>query len=147
MTVMTRLARALPLAMLLVLPTAAECLADVVVVVNASSGVERLSREEVINIFLGRFRQLPSGLPALPVDLPASQAEKATFYRLLVKRELAEINSYWARLVFSGRTTPPKQAKSEDEMIEFVGSTQGAVGYLERGKLDGRFKVVLELSP
>lgn len=41
---------------------------DLVVVMNTNSGIERLSRDQVINIFLGRFRQLPNGATALPVD-------------------------------------------------------------------------------
>ncbi|CAK0742630.1 hypothetical protein CCP3SC15_1200008 [Gammaproteobacteria bacterium] len=76
------------------------------VIVNPESGVEMLSREEVINIFLGRYRKLPSGIMAQPID-QADQTGKALFYKLLVGKELSEINSYWARLIFSGKTKPP----------------------------------------
>lgn len=119
--------------------------AQVVVVVNPKSGVERLTREEVINIFLGRFRQLPSGLPAEPIDLPATQPEKAHFYQSLVGKELAEINAYWARLVFSGRTSPPRQARNTDDLLTQVAGTPGAVGYLDRNRVDGRVRIALEL--
>ncbi len=125
----------------------AACRAEIVVVVNPKSGVEKLSRDEVVNIFLGRFRQLPSGIAALPVDLPAGQPEKSAFYRQLVNKELAEINAYWARLMFSGRTAPPKQAASVDDAIAYVGATPGAIGYLDRARVDGRVRVVLEFSP
>jgi len=147
MTVITRLAGALLLLVLLALLPATACFADVVVVVNPRSGVDKLNRDEVINIFLGRFRQLPSGLSALPVDLPASYTEKAAFYHQLVNKELAEINAYWARLMFSGRTTPPRQAKSNEDLLDLVGSTPGAIGYLDRARVDARVKVVLELGP
>ena len=120
--------------------------AEMVVIVNPRSGIDRLSRDEVINIFLGRSRQLPSGLSAQPVDLPATHPDKASFYRQLVNKELAEINSYWARLVFSGRTTPPMQAASTEALLEIVGKTPGAIGYLERSQIDARVKVVLELG-
>lgn len=121
--------------------------ADLVVVAHPKSGIDRLNRSEVINIFLGRFRQLPSGLTALPVDLPASQGERGVFYRQLVNKELAEINAYWARLVFSGRTMPPRQAASIEDMLDFVAVTPGAVGYVDRGQANGRVKIVLELTP
>lgn len=119
---------------------------EIVVIVNPRSGVDKLSRDEAINIFLGRSRQLPSGLPAQPVDLPATHPDKAGFYRLLVNKELPEINSYWARLVFSGRTPPPLQAASTEELLEIVGKTPGAIGYLERSRIDARVKVALELG-
>ncbi len=134
--------RLLLIVLLLILQPIAESLADVVVVANPRSGIESLSRDEVINIFLGRFRQLPSGLPAQPVDLPATQPEKAIFYLRLVNKDLAEINSYWSRLVFSGRTKPPVQANSTDDLLEFIAKTPGAIGYIERSRVDGRVKLV-----
>ncbi len=76
--------------------------ADLVVVVNARSNVDALTRDQVTNIFLGRYRLLPSGMTAMPIDQPAGQTEKARFYRLLVNKDLSEIDAYWARLVFSG---------------------------------------------
>lgn len=143
---MANRSRRLALALLLALFGMGQAAAELVVVVNPRSGVDKLSHEEVVNIFLGRFRQLPSGLSALPVDLPAAQPEKASFYRGLVNKELAEINSYWARLVFSGRTAPPRQASSSEELLAFVGGNEGGIGYVDRAKVDNRVKVVFELT-
>jgi len=126
---------------------AASAIADVVVIANPKSGAEMLSHDEVVNIFLGRFRQLPSGLSALPADLPPAQPEKAVFYRMLVNKELAEINSYWARLIFSGRTVPPKRVVSDDDMLNWVANTRGGIGYIDRSKLDGRTRIVYEFVP
>lgn len=130
------------LGLLAALPAAAE----LVVVVNPKSGVERLNRDEVINIFLGRYRQLPSGITAQPVDLPATQPEKALMYHLLVGKDLDQIASYWSRLVFSGRTSPPVQASSTEEVLRYVAANRGAVGYVERTRVDGRVRVVLEIQ-
>jgi ABC-type phosphate transport system substrate-binding protein len=130
---------------LTLLPMAAA--ADLVVVVNANSGVERLSRDEVINIFLGRYRQFANGAAALPIDQPAGPGEKAQFYRQLVGKELAEINAYWSRLVFSGKTSPPRQAANAREVLDWLGSQPGAVGYLDRERVDPRLRIVLDLAP
>lgn len=119
---------------------------SLVVVVNPASGVETLSRNDVINIFLGRFRQLPSGLTAQPIDLPVSPA-RAQFYRSLVNKEPAEINAYWARLVFSGRTSPPIQTDHQEEVITALRTHPGGVAYLERSKVSSREKIVFELAP
>src|SRR5512146_3193205 len=94
-----RLFAILCLACLLALAPAARA-GDLVVVVNPKSGVHQLSRDEVINIFLGRYRQLPGGIAAEPLDLPAGVADRALFYERLVGKDQAEINAYWARLVF-----------------------------------------------
>lgn len=121
--------------------------ADLVVVVNAKSGVEKLTRTEVTNIFLGRYRQLPSGLPALPIDQPADETIKARFYTLLVNKEPAEINAYWARLIFSGKTSPPRQATNAAEVMDWLAGQRGGIGYIERGQTDSRVRIVFELEP
>ncbi len=51
----------LRLVLALLLPAAGQAAGDLVVVVNPRSGVEKLSREDVTNIFLGRYRQFPAG--------------------------------------------------------------------------------------
>jgi len=121
--------------------------ADVVVVVNARAGIDRLSSDEVINIFLGRYRKLPSGIAAVPVDQPAGSATKAEFYRRLTNKDLAEINAYWARLFFSGKTSPPLQAGSAGEALQMIATIPGSIGYVERGQVDHRLRIVLELDP
>jgi ABC-type phosphate transport system substrate-binding protein len=134
------------LALLAVL-AAPPAVADLVVVVNANSGVERLSQDEIVNIFLGRYRQLPSGLSALPIDQPANQPLKAQFYRKLVNKDLAEINAYWARLTFSGKTSPPRQAANTGEVVPWIVRTPGAIGYIERSMADPRLRIVMEFEP
>lgn len=124
-----------------------DALADVVVVVDAKSGVERLTQDEVINIFLGRHRKLPTGIAALPIDQPLAGGVRAEFYRKLADKDLAEINAYWARLYFSGKTRPPLQASSANEVLAHVAGNPGGVGYLERNQADARVKVVLTFPP
>jgi len=131
--------------LLTLLPTMAAA-AEMVVIVNSKSGIDRLSRDEVVNIFLSRSRQLPSGLSALPVDLPAIHPDKTSFYHRLVNKELAEINSYRTRLFFSGRGNPPILATSTEDLLEIVSINPSAIGYLERSRIDARVKVVLELG-
>lgn len=134
-------------AFLLALMPLAASAESIVVVVNPSSGVETLSRNDVINIFLGSFRQLPSGIPALPVDLPQGDAARAEFYRLLVGKNPSEINAYWSRLIFSGKTRPPIQAQRVEDAVSMVQGSVGAITYLERSKVSGRLRIVFELSP
>ncbi len=124
---------------------AGAALADPVVIVSARSGIDQLSREEVINIFLGRYRTLPGGTSAVPVDQPDNSALKGEFYRRLVNKEPSEIKAYWSRLVFSGKTSPPLQAGSPSEALALVVAQPQGIGYADRGQVDNRFRIVLEL--
>jgi ABC-type phosphate transport system substrate-binding protein len=116
---------------------------DLVVITNTASGVDKLTRDEAVNIFMGRYKKLPSGMTALPVD---ESSEKAAFYRALIGKELPEIQSYWARLVFSGQGSPPRPMENTKEVLEIVANNKGAIGYIDRKKVDGRVRIVLDLS-
>ena len=61
--------RNLALYLLSLLPLMAGAADGIVIVVNQAAGIETLSRTDVINIFMGRFRQLPSGATAQPIDM------------------------------------------------------------------------------
>lgn len=126
--------------------TASPALADLVVVAHPKSGVERLNRSQVINIFLGRFRQLPGGAAAQPIDLPAEHGERTAFYRQLVNKEPAEIASYWSRLVFSGGMQPPRSASGPDNVLALVAVTPGALGYIDRSRVDARVRIVFDFN-
>lgn len=135
------------LALLIALAAVPVAWADVVVVVGAQSGIDRLSRDDVINIFLGRYRKLASGIAAVPIDQPAGSGLKAEFYRKLTDKDLAEINAYWARLFFSGKTSPPLQAGTAAEAQHLIAGTPGGIGYVERSQIDHRLRIVLDLGP
>lgn len=120
---------------------------NLVVVVNPASGIENLTRSQAIDIFLGRYRKLPSGAVALPIDLRVDTPERKQFYLLLVGKDLAQMSSYWARLVFSGQATPPFPVPDARTALDLVATNPNAIAYLDRATVDSRVKVVLELNP
>ncbi|EGV29682.1 hypothetical protein ThidrDRAFT_3126 [Thiorhodococcus drewsii AZ1] len=120
---------------------------SLVVAIHVSAGVETLTRDQVINIFLGRFRQLPNGHLAIPIDQDSDHPIRAEFYRRLVGKNPAEIHAYWARLIFSGKTTPPREAESEEQIIQWLMTEPGAIGYLPADRLREPLKAVFTLDP
>lgn len=128
------------------LPGHASDSTGIVVVVNPQSGVDKLTRDEIIDIFLGRYRKLPGGKVALPIDVAEASAERARFYQLLVKKSSAEMSSYWARLVFSGQTSPPFQVPDAKTALELVQSSPNAIAYVDRASVTANVKVVFEFK-
>jgi ABC-type phosphate transport system substrate-binding protein len=144
---MTRITLMVAMFLLALQPVAASDAASIVVIVNPQSGVDKLSKQEAIDIFLGRYRKLPGGRVALPIDVAEASSERARFYQLLVKKSTAEMSSYWARLVFSGQTSPPFQVPDSRTAIELVQSSPNAIAYVDRASVTANVKVVLELKP
>lgn len=117
--------------------------ADIAVVISADSNVTLLEHSEAINIFMGRFRRLPNGSVALPID---QSLLKARFYRALVNKNVAEINSYWARLVFSGQASPPQQAADMAEVSDIISHNVNALSYVENDNVPSHMRVLLVLD-
>jgi hypothetical protein len=120
--------------------------AEPVVVVNAASAITKLGQDDVVNIFLGRYRRLPTGETAVPIDQPESTALRAEFYRKLVNKEPNEVSAYWSRLLFSGKTSPPLQAVTANDVAVLLMSQPGGIAYIDRSQVDKRFRIVMEFS-
>lgn len=119
--------------------------ADVYVVVNANNPVHAMTQKEVLNLFMGRINAFTEVDLAMPLDLPRDHAMRDHFYHLLTGMTPAQVNSYWSRLMFTGRTLPPKMVPSEAALVEAVRRNPGAIGYLSRGPADPGVRVVLVL--
>lgn len=100
------------------------------VVANDGVGADQISRSELSRIFLKKTSRWPDGTAAEPVDRDADAPTRTAFSREVHDKEVAWIQSYWQRLLFSGRETPPPELASDREVLEFVGRTPGAVGYV-----------------
>ena len=127
---------------LLILLLPINAIADLVLIAHLHAPVNSISRDEAINIYMGRLRRFPTGESVQPLDGP----DKAQFYRLLVNKELADINAYWARLVFSGRTSPPRTFDQSTAVVDYVSENPDAVGYIQRTELNPNVKVILEME-
>jgi hypothetical protein len=121
--------------------------ADVFVIVPTASSVKAMSQKELVDLYMGRSRAFPDGTFALPFDLPRDDPGRAAFYRALTGMDLAQINSYWSRLMFSGQTLPPQPLPTEAAMVDLVKRNPSAVGYvLQEPAADKGLRVVLVLK-
>jgi ABC-type phosphate transport system substrate-binding protein len=118
-----------------------------VVIVNPAIGVQHLSRREVLDIFLGRYRSFPSGASALPIDLDVNSEERKAFYQLLAHKDASDMGSYWARLTFSGKISPPFAVPDAHTAIDIVAHNPNAIAYVDRAAVDQRVRVALEITP
>ncbi|CAG1022798.1 hypothetical protein DOJK_01903 [Patescibacteria group bacterium] len=119
---------------------------NLVVVANPNSGIQQLNHNELVNIYLGRTKKLPSGVTALPIDLPTNSEQKKLFYEQLVHKSLPEIQAYWARLLFTGQATPPVEADNSTEVLNMITHNQGAIAYIDRKKVNSSVIIIYELN-
>jgi ABC-type phosphate transport system substrate-binding protein len=142
--------RTLLLLLALLLPAAAAC-AEIVVVVNAQNPVTALTRNQVIDLYMGRQINFPGGAPALPLDQAAGSNVRGEFYRALTGKSEANINAYWARLLFTGIASPPRAVPTADATLRIVRENASAIAYVESADVekdvqDKRVKIVLRFD-
>lgn len=90
---------------------------EIVVVANKNNPLAALNKQQIIDIFMGRTKFYSSGDRIVLLDQEITSSARKSFYQNLVNKTLNEINSYRARLLFSGRFALPKEV-SDDEMIK-----------------------------
>lgn len=100
------------------------------IIANHSVGVGSLSAKAASDLFLKKTTKWDNGAPVVPVDQVESAAVRDEFSRAVHGRQAAAVKSYWNQQIFSGREVPPVEKRSDAEVLAFVRSTAGAVGYV-----------------
>ena len=118
--------------------------ADLVLIVNAQNPVNTLERKQVIDIFMGRSTAFPNQKPAHTLDIGNNEL-RANFYKTLTGKSVAQVDAYWARLIFAGRMSPPEKLADEAAVINAVINNPAAIGYISRQTLPATVKIVMEL--
>lgn len=122
----------LQLAALLACLNAGALAADIRVIANPSVKVSALSSEELRNVFLETRTSLADGSHVEPVLLKAGALHRA-FVRQYVGKSDAALETYYRSLVFTGKALMPKALGTEEQVVEYVSKTKGAVGYVSAG--------------
>ncbi len=122
---------------------------DLAVIVNRDNPLNTISKQQLIDLFMGRSPYFPSGGAVVKLDAPSASLVRKAFYHSLVDMSLSEVNAYWARLMFSGRATPPMQVPREHDIVKLVADNSNAIGYVPKdtyGDSNNDVKVVFVLS-
>lgn len=128
-------AGALALAGLFAMPAHAE----LVVVVSAHASAPP-SIEVVCQAYLGKTK-VPE-----PVNMPEKHALRDEFYSKACRKDPAQVRSIWAKLVFTGNGSLPKEAEQASEVKKLVAADPNRVGYLDKKDVDASLKVIASLN-
>lgn len=120
--------------------------AEILVIVNAQNSVTTLEKKQVVDLFMGRVSAFPNGQSAETLDLKTGTPLRARFYKTLTGKNEAQVDAYWATLIFAGRMSPPKQLADEQTLIAEVASNTEAIAYVTRQALPKNVKIVTELA-
>jgi ABC-type phosphate transport system substrate-binding protein len=118
-----------------------------VVIVNAGNKISSLRVQEIADYFLKRTTAWPDGTQAAPVDLADPSPVRESFSERIHHKSAAAVRAYWQKMIFSGRDVPPPEKATPDEVVAFVRSHPGAIGYVPAGTALGSGVKVLVMKP
>jgi ABC-type phosphate transport system substrate-binding protein len=112
-------------------------------VLIGNATVPRIDLITVQRLYTGRAVEV-GGLPVTVVNAAPGSRLRERFMSDVMKQEEGRYVAYWTVRKHVGKGTPPRELKSVDEIIEFVQSTPGAVGYIPASDVRAGLNVVLK---
>ena len=116
------------------------------VVINESNREASMTRAKLSTLFLKKVTRWGSGGTVQPIDLDDKSSLRQNFSQAVHGKEVAWIKSYWNKMIFSGRSSPPPEVTSEQQVLAFVRANPDAIGYVSRGTGVGSGLKVIEIT-
>lgn len=116
-------------------------MAEVVVVVNPE-GPDRLNKNQVKKLYLGKVQRLPNGEAVTVYELPTDSRLHKRFHELVTERRPAQVNAYRSKNLFTGLGKTPEVVSSAQLLRRKIAGNKNAIGYLDSENVDDSVKIV-----
>lgn len=113
------------------------------VIVNEANATESISKQDLSDIFLKKKSKWDDGVAISPVDLNTRSTTRVAFSIEVHEKSIGAIRSYWQQAAFSGDGSAPLERQSDADVISFVQSNPGAVGYISDATEASGVKVLM----
>lgn len=108
-----------------------------VVIVHPDNPAKSVTKSELSQLLLKSRPRWEHGPAVEPVDLDSKSHVRQAFSKDIHGRSASSIKNYWQR-IFSGHGVPPPELASESQVVAFVKSHPGAIGYVSaEARLNG----------
>ena len=107
--------------------------ADFVIVVHPSVEGSQIRRSVLASIYQKDVVRWGNELRIVPVDQSSQTAVREAFTREVLGESLGEVQKFWEQRLATNRQLPPIPRASDDEVLAFVASNKGAIGYVRPG--------------
>jgi ABC-type phosphate transport system substrate-binding protein len=115
--------------------------AEVSVIVN-NANADTLSAKTIKRIYLGKMKAFPSGSKVTVLTLKDDAPATENFRQSALKKSNSQFKSYWSKLAFTGKGTPPKEVASAADMVNAVKADVSTIGFVDSSAVTGDVKVI-----
>lgn len=114
---------------------------EIAVVVNKSVTDSSFSRSKLIDIYTMNKTNWKDGTKVCLIDVKGDNPAKQKFYDALGV-PYSQVKKIWIRKQFSGQASPPRTYNTEEEALEQIAQTPGAIGYAPADKVGDELRVI-----
>lgn len=100
-----------------------------------------VDRDTLRDVFLKKATQW-NDHTVHPIQLAPKYPASERFDHEVLHKTSSQLKSYWNQQIFSGKGVPPPEADSAADVITYVVSHPGAIGYVPADFDSGRAKVI-----
>jgi hypothetical protein len=99
-----------------------------ITIIGNNLGSKSFSEQQIVDAFKAKNNFWSNGKP-LAVCLPETKTSDAqTVCSKIYGKTVSEVQKFWLSQVFQGRSRSPHFFETDQEMIDFVAKTPGAIG-------------------
>jgi len=129
----------------ILLLTSINAYAQVAVIANKSVSESSISASKAAEIYLLKAKTWSNGKAIVTTTLKSDNSTSKKFFGSMGK-SLMEMNKAWMKIQLTGEGQAPVGCGSEEEILEKVASTPGAIGYISTDKVNDKVKVLLKIN-
>lgn len=112
---------------------------DIVVIGNGN--VPRMDVETIQKVYTGKFISV-SGISVTPVGVKPGTSIRNRFLQQFLSQDEEKYTAYWTVRRYIGKGAPPPEFGSAADVINYVQSTPGALGYIDESELKQGMNVI-----
>lgn len=99
-------------------------------VVGNQTGLSGVTQAELVSIFKPKNNRWENNRPIIIVLPGAASPINEEVSQQIYSRSFVAVQKYWLSLVFQGRFNAPYFFNSDDETLNFIRKTPGAIGFV-----------------
>ncbi len=122
---------ALMLMLTVAVPGAAAIEPDYLVIAHESVGHKVISAPELKRIFTKKRSHWDNGQPIVIVEQGGDSHARDTFYRKILKSDIAQMSTYWINQTMTNGLAPPKIYSNARRVVSYVARTPGAIAFID----------------
>lgn len=106
------------------------CEAKPMLIAHPGVSESEMASSRLRQIYLNRSKKWTSG-QRIRLTILSNALCTTTFMEEYLGKSSAQFNRYWKRQLFSGKGIPPEDFHSLEDLVHYIQTTEGALGFID----------------